>query len=79
MITRICQGPQYIPFRIQSTCWRLVIVGNIYVGGEVTKGKKPVPNNFTVECPNGEAIFKTTALQELYNERHASGRVTAWS
>ncbi|KAL2673660.1 hypothetical protein Neosp_012103 [[Neocosmospora] mangrovei] len=56
----------------------LVIVGDIYVGGEVVKGKRkgPVPTKFLVEGPNGEVSFvKAKALRELYKELHVSGRV----
>ncbi|KAJ4328076.1 hypothetical protein N0V84_001444 [Fusarium piperis] len=56
----------------------LVIVGDIYVAGAVTRGKKkgPAQTKFIVEGPNGEiSMVKAAALRQLYKELHGSGRV----
>ncbi|RSL74611.1 hypothetical protein CEP53_000179 [Fusarium sp. AF-6] len=55
----------------------LVIVGDIYVAGAVTRGKKrPAQTKFIVEGPNGEISFsRASTLRQVYKELHGSGRV----
>ncbi|RSM06136.1 hypothetical protein CDV31_009233 [Fusarium ambrosium] len=56
----------------------LFIVGDIYVGGAVTRGKKkrPPQTKFIVEGPSGEISFsRASTLRQVYKELHGSGRV----
>ncbi|RSL50912.1 hypothetical protein CEP54_011672 [Fusarium duplospermum] len=56
----------------------LVIVGDIYVAGAVTRGKRkgPAQTKFIVEGPNGEISFsKASTLRQVYKELYGSGRV----